>query len=112
MRVNIGGIDLPYTARMKLQVFQIFLCDQYVKVFQQVVKPLQWVPIVDVKSGSGLFFMHSLAVASGNLNFLEGMRSINYLIMKGATINILHTTRLFPELCCQQELRFVECFVK
>lgn len=41
-------------------------------VVKRSVKPLEWVPLVDIKQGSGLLFMHTLAVQSGNLNFLEG----------------------------------------
>jgi len=57
---DIGGYPIPKTARMKLQVFD------------RDVDPIAWVPIADIPGGSGLFFMHTLAVRSGNLNFLEG----------------------------------------
>jgi len=58
--INIGGVDIPSTARLQLQRFE------------QTVQPLDWVPVVSVPSGSGLFFMHTLSVSSNNLNFLEG----------------------------------------
>jgi hypothetical protein len=60
LEINIGGIVVPPTARMNL-----------IK-FDQLVDPVAWVPVVDIPSGKGLFFMHTLAVKSGNLNFLEG----------------------------------------
>jgi hypothetical protein len=58
--INIGGIELPITARMRL------------RVFHKTVEPLEWIPLVDEPKGNGLFFMQTLAVKSGNLNFLEG----------------------------------------
>jgi len=58
--LSIGNYPLPVSARLKLLVFD------------QDVQPIDWVPIADVPKGSGLFFMHTLAVSSGNLNFLEG----------------------------------------
>lgn len=58
--INIGGVPIPNQARLKLVVFD------------EVVQPVQWVPLVDIPTGSGLFFMHTIAVLSGNLNFLEG----------------------------------------
>jgi len=60
LHINIGGIDIPSKAKLHLQVFN------------KLVNPIEWVPIASVHSGSGLFFMHTLAVQSGNLNFLEG----------------------------------------
>jgi len=58
--INIGGFAVPPTAKMNL-----------IK-FNQVVQPLAWVPIADLPNARGLFFMHTLSVQSGNLNFLEG----------------------------------------
>jgi len=58
--ISIGGYQIPSNAHLKLQVFD------------KVVQPLDWVPIADIPNDSGLFFMHTLAVSSGNLNFLEG----------------------------------------
>eukprot|EP01116_Phalansterium_solitarium_P006355 TRINITY_DN18652_c0_g1_i1.p1 TRINITY_DN18652_c0_g1~~TRINITY_DN18652_c0_g1_i1.p1 ORF type:complete len:434 (-),score=119.58 TRINITY_DN18652_c0_g1_i1:18-1319(-) len=58
--IDVGGIAVPSTARLQLQTFE------------QTVPPLTWVPIVDVPTGSGVFWMHTLSVRSGNLNFLEG----------------------------------------
>jgi len=59
-QINIGGVKIPQTARMRLHKFQ------------QLVSPLEWVPIVDQPDGNGLFWMQTLSVASGSLNFLEG----------------------------------------
>jgi hypothetical protein len=59
-QINIGGIQLPKNAKLKL-----------IKT-NKIFKPVDWVPLVDIPQGSGLFFMHSLSVNSGNLNFLEG----------------------------------------
>src|SRR4051812_37021076 len=42
------------------------------QIFNATVPPVAWVPIADIPSGSGLFFMHTLAVSAANLNFLEG----------------------------------------
>jgi len=58
--IEIGGVTIPNTGRLKLQVID------------KDVSPIDWVNLVDVPTGSGLFFMHTLAVKSGNLNFLEG----------------------------------------
>jgi len=59
--ITIGGVPIPSTARMN------FLN------FQKTVQPLEWVPVADLPSPArGLFFMHTIAVQSGNLNFLEG----------------------------------------
>lgn len=41
-------------------------------VFNKTVAPLEWVPLVDMPHGRGLLFMHTLAIRSGNMNFLEG----------------------------------------
>jgi len=58
--INIGGVAIPATAKLILQRFE------------NTVKPLEYVPVADVPTGSGLFFMHTLYVSSTNLNFLEG----------------------------------------
>jgi len=58
--ITVGGIALPSSARMNLIVTDT--------TFQ----PLDWVPIVNIQSGPGVHWMHTLAVSSGNLNFLEG----------------------------------------
>lgn len=61
LSINIGGVAVPPQAKLLLNVFD------------KDVKPLEWVAIADVPVGKkGLFFMHTLAVKSGNLNFLEG----------------------------------------
>ncbi len=36
------------------------------------MNPLDFLRVIDVPSGSGVVFMTTLAVQSGNLNFLEG----------------------------------------
>jgi len=58
--IDIGGVVIPSRAKLLLQRYE------------QVAKPLEWVPVANVPTGSGLFFMHTLAVTSNNLNFLEG----------------------------------------
>jgi len=59
--VRVGAIELPTTARLKLQVTR------------KTLQPLEFVDIVDVPSpSSGLIFLHSMAVSSGNYNFMEG----------------------------------------
>lgn len=55
------GFQLPSTARLTLH-----------KIENQNYDPLAWVPVVDIPSGNGLLLSHTLAVTSGNLNFLEG----------------------------------------
>jgi hypothetical protein len=61
MPIVIGGVTLPPTARV-----------QQFTVINQTVNPLEYVPLVDLKEGDGIFFMSTLSVQSGNLNFLEG----------------------------------------
>lgn len=59
--LNVGPVSVPGTARMALQVFD------------ETVPPLKWVPVADVPRGwNGVFFMQSMAVTSGNGNFMEG----------------------------------------
>jgi hypothetical protein len=58
--ITIGGITVPSTARLNLQVTN------------NTYAPLAYIPIINVKSGNGLFFMHTLSFAAGNLNTLEG----------------------------------------
>merc|ERR1712216_921188 len=62
--INIGGVEVPVAkrkARLQLQVFDDF------------VQPLDYVPVAQASGGkSGMLFLHTLAVKSGNLNFLEG----------------------------------------
>ena len=66
---TVGGIPLPSTARMRLYVTEKYL------------QPFEYIDLVNIPpnnstttggSSSGLLFMHSLAVQSGNLQFLEG----------------------------------------
>jgi hypothetical protein len=37
-----------------------------------MVEPLEFVTVTNVTKGPGMHFMSTLAVTSGNLNFLEG----------------------------------------
>ena len=55
------GFPLPSNARLTLH-----------KIENQAYDPLAWVRLVDIPHGRGLLFSHTLAVGSGNLNFLEG----------------------------------------
>eukprot|EP00730_Choanoeca_flexa_P015451 TRINITY_DN7097_c0_g1_i1.p1 TRINITY_DN7097_c0_g1~~TRINITY_DN7097_c0_g1_i1.p1 ORF type:complete len:442 (+),score=76.10 TRINITY_DN7097_c0_g1_i1:28-1326(+) len=59
-KISIGGIDIPETARLVLQKQHL------------TMQPLDFLDVAKVESGSGLMFMSTLAVRSGNLNFLEG----------------------------------------
>lgn len=58
---NFHGFQLPPNARLTLH-----------KLESQTYTPLSWVPLVDIRGGHGLLFSHTLAIISGNLNFLEG----------------------------------------
>jgi len=58
--INIGGLPLPATAKLNLAIVN--------KKFD----PLAYIDLAVVQSGQGVFFLHTLAVQSGNLNFLEG----------------------------------------
>jgi hypothetical protein len=63
--IAIGGVILPTTARMNLQITS--------GVFQ----PLAYIPLASVASGSGLFFMNTLSFAANGVggsaaNTLEG----------------------------------------
>mmetsp|Transcript_38417 Transcript_38417/g.96643 ORF Transcript_38417/g.96643 Transcript_38417/m.96643 type:complete len:438 (-) Transcript_38417:49-1362(-) len=58
--IDVGGVRIPSTAKLLLQHRNVTL------------QPLEHLAIVNVPSGSGLFFMHTIAVQSGNMNFLEG----------------------------------------
>ncbi len=55
------GFQLPPTARLLLQ-----------KIENKVFEPLEWVRVADVPTGRGLLLSHTLSIASGNMNFLEG----------------------------------------
>jgi len=60
--INIGGIDVPLTSA-RLQLFTT----------NATYQPLDWVTLVSLPAGTtGIHFMHTLSVSSGNLNFLEG----------------------------------------
>jgi len=41
-------------------------------------QPLEWVTIASLPSGAGIHFMHTIAVKSANLNFLEGCYHLIY----------------------------------
>jgi len=57
----VDGVDVPSTARLNL--FKT----------QQWFEPLAWVTLAEVPAGtSGVHFMDTLAVETGNMNFLEG----------------------------------------
>jgi len=58
--LQVGDYKIPPTAKLLLQKIE------------GLYQPLDWINIVDVPQGNGLFFMHTLYVASNNLNFLEG----------------------------------------
>jgi len=59
--IDIGGVVVPKTARMNLFINQ------------RSLQPLEYIDLVSVPAGkSGLHFFSTLAVASGNQNFMEG----------------------------------------
>jgi hypothetical protein len=59
--VRIGSLELPSTARLQLQVTH------------KTLQPLEFIDVASVPApASGLIFLHSMAVASGNYNFMEG----------------------------------------
>jgi len=61
IEIDIGGVTVPKGARMNLVVQK------------KTMQPLEYLDVVNYPAGSkGLFFFSTLAVASGNLNFLEG----------------------------------------
>ena len=59
--ISISGLTLPASARLVQQ-----------RIDNAVYQPLDFVTLLDVPSGSGVLFAHTLSVSSGNLNFLEG----------------------------------------
>eukprot|EP01113_Clastostelium_recurvatum_P035244 TRINITY_DN488_c0_g1_i1.p1 TRINITY_DN488_c0_g1~~TRINITY_DN488_c0_g1_i1.p1 ORF type:complete len:437 (+),score=110.68 TRINITY_DN488_c0_g1_i1:126-1436(+) len=62
--ISVGDVQVPTTAKLNL-----------FKINAQQFNPLQWVTLANIPSGQGtkgVFFMHTIAVSSGNLNFLEG----------------------------------------
>jgi hypothetical protein len=60
--LTFGGIDLPSTARMVQYTFNNY-----------TLQPLEYINLVDAPKGTqGMLFFSTLAVESGNLNFLEG----------------------------------------
>jgi len=59
--ISFSGIPVPSTARLNLIVQNVNM------------QPLQYIDLVNIPAGTkGLYFFHTLAVTSGNLNFLEG----------------------------------------
>ncbi len=58
---SFNGFQLPPNARLTLH-----------KIENQPYDRLAWVPVVDIPTGHGLLLFHTLAVTSGDLNFLEG----------------------------------------
>eukprot|EP00757_Euglenozoa_sp_SAG-D1_P006200 gene6200-2537_t len=58
--IHIGHVPVPPTAKL----LQFRTHAKY--------NPLDFVRLVDLPTGQGLFFMHTLSVASGDMNFLEG----------------------------------------
>ena len=59
--IKVGDLELPgATARLALH-----------KIEDVTYAPLAWVPLIDIPEGDGLVYMTTLAVTSGNLNFLE-----------------------------------------
>lgn len=60
MPIDIGGLRIPQNARLVLQESHA------------VLQPLEYFNTVDVPTGQGQLFMTTLAVRSGNMNFLEG----------------------------------------
>ncbi|CAF1444803.1 unnamed protein product [Rotaria sp. Silwood1] len=58
---SFHGFQLPPYARLTLH-----------KIENQTYDPLAWIRVADIPTGHGLLLSHTLAVSSGNLNFLEG----------------------------------------
>ena len=61
--IEIGGIDVPVAGGGVKAVLQRT---------KGVLQPLDFLATADAPSGSGMLFLSTLAVNSGNLNFLEG----------------------------------------
>lgn len=55
------GFQLPSTARLTLH-----------KTENKTMNPFEWLRVVDLPTGQGFLLSHTLAVQSGNLEFLEG----------------------------------------
>jgi hypothetical protein len=64
--ITIGGITLPTTAKMNLQIVNA------------TFPPLGYVNVVDVPSGNGAWLMHTLSFTAANLNTLEGCYVSSY----------------------------------
>ncbi len=58
---SFNGFQLPTNARLTLH-----------KIENRTYDPFAWVRVVDIPTGQGLLLSHTLAVQSGNLQFLEG----------------------------------------
>lgn len=62
LRTWIGDVQLPEMARLVQS-----------RVDAQTLMPLEWLPLIDIKSGSnGLLFFHTISVESTTINFIEG----------------------------------------
>ncbi len=61
LQTSFNGFVLPPNARLTLQ-----------KIENVEYDPLAWVTVADIPHSRGLLFAHTLAISSGNLNFLEG----------------------------------------
>jgi len=59
--ISFDGFQLPPTARLTLH-----------KIENQTYDPLARVPVVNIPTVHGLLLSHTLAVSSGNLDFLQG----------------------------------------
>lgn len=59
--IMIGDFAVPTGARLVLQT-----------KYNVVLKPLDYYYLIDIPKGSGLVFLTTLVVASGNANFMEG----------------------------------------
>lgn len=64
--ITIGDYQIPTNAKL----------NQYSN--GAVFEPLEFVTIAQVPSGAGVFFMHTIAVRSGTMNFLEGCYHLIY----------------------------------
>jgi len=65
-----GTLDIPIvigTVSIPLPQARLYLINQ-----EKVYQPLDFVPLFDIPNSAGLYFMSSIAVQSGSMNFLEG----------------------------------------
>lgn len=59
--IRIGNYELPSNARLRM-----------FETKETLFPAFSWVPLLSLEKGSGLLFMHTLAVKSADENFLEG----------------------------------------